>query len=68
MIVMAKVVAKDATHVTLDHALPITMTNSPILVPYPTAPTVGVGVEDLTIDDNGMGPQVSPSNNRRLLA
>ncbi len=57
MIVMAKVVAKDATHVTLDHALPITMTNSPILVPYPTAPTVGVGVEDLTIDVNNMAAQ-----------
>ena len=31
MLVMAKVVAKDATHVTLDHALPMTMSNSPIL-------------------------------------
>lgn len=49
----ALVTAKDATHVTLDHVLPFTITSTAYIVPYPTTPVKGVGLEDLTIDANG---------------
>lgn len=48
------VASKTSTTVTLNHPLPITFSNSPVLVPYPSAPTTGVGIEDLTIDCNGV--------------
>ena len=49
-----KVVAKTATTVTLNHPLPCDFPNSAVLIPYATAPTVGVGLESLTIDCNNL--------------
>jgi hypothetical protein len=45
-----KVISKTATTVTLSHALPCDFTNNPVIVPYPTSPMEGVGIENLTID------------------
>jgi PKD repeat protein len=39
-----------ARTVTLDHAIPLDMTASPLLVLWPTTPTTGIGFENLTVD------------------
>lgn len=49
MIIMFMVIGKTPTTVTVNHAMPMSFTNTPWLVPYFNAPTVGVGFEDMTI-------------------
>ena len=49
-----RVTAKSATTVTVSPEIPFTFDRNPSLVPYAIAPLVNTGVEDLTIDGNGI--------------
>jgi hypothetical protein len=57
MTITMRVTAITGSTVTFDHPLPISFNNSPQLIPYPTAPMTGVGIEDLTIDGQNAAGQ-----------